>query len=171
MADEEAQIPGILIVLAYLEGNSLMHLALQKFLVEIMEQELLERFAFCEVATEEEEDEALKSAFAELTINEEEAGWAPLPDEDGEWMLEEKHPELVEENSAMPTSSMKVDENAEPEQSVLELVRRTRTIMISVSATSEAVGEEMAPEAFRVGTVGGLQERFRQKLREPENNA
>ncbi|VDN08492.1 unnamed protein product [Thelazia callipaeda] len=173
MADEEAQIPGILTVLGYLESsNPLMHLALQKFIVETMEreEELLERLAFYEGAAEEE-GEALEPAPAELEIDEEEAAWAPLPDEDGEWMLEEEHPEPAEESSAMPASPMEVDEDAEPEQGVRELVLRNRTIIIPVPATPEAVGEEMAPEAFQVGIVEGLPEQFRQELREPENNA
>ncbi|VDN00331.1 unnamed protein product [Thelazia callipaeda] len=122
MADDDVQIPGILTVLEYLEGNPLMKLALQKYIVETMEreEELLERLAFYEGAAEEEEEEVLEPAFA--GINEEEAAWAPLPDEDDEWMLEEEHPEPAEEGSEMQASPMEVDEEAEPEQAMRELV-------------------------------------------------
>ncbi|VBB35390.1 unnamed protein product, partial [Acanthocheilonema viteae] len=106
----------------------------------------------------------------ESEFDEEEAEWAPLPEEEAEnwpngaeWasLPDDEDEELETSEAPMETSG-----DEEPEEAFRELVLRSRTITIPVPATQGRL-VAASPEDFRPADLGDLPEQLRNELQVP----
>uniref|UniRef100_A0AAF5RY46 Zinc finger protein n=2 Tax=Wuchereria bancrofti TaxID=6293 RepID=A0AAF5RY46_WUCBA len=190
-ANERPVLPDIFDVLRFLESEPVMHNALQEFM-NIMQQHenlLLARLTEAEEKlrqyegrnaqreTEEgwdEEEMEEEPAPQEPEFNVEEAEWAPLPesdDDEAEWIAEAEWaplPEDSEENPEVPVAPEAESGAEEPKEEIREIVLRSRTIKISVPATSRTLAAAAIPETFRPADLGDLPEKLRKELKMPQ---
>ncbi|VDN07256.1 unnamed protein product [Thelazia callipaeda] len=130
--------------------------------LELAEMEKMAQHFF--IPPEEEGDVEDASVPAEQEFNEEEAVWAPLPDDDNaDCMVKEERSEPANE----PSEVLIEIDNEEPQQEFRELVLRNKTVAISVPLSWKRV--VMASEAFRAANSEGLPHQFKRKLQDSTN--
>uniref|UniRef100_A0AAF5PFM0 C2H2-type domain-containing protein n=1 Tax=Wuchereria bancrofti TaxID=6293 RepID=A0AAF5PFM0_WUCBA len=173
--------PGISDVLDYLRREPVMLRALQEYMNEKEQHEssLLTRLEKAEKRLEELEGQNAQNEMEEGPVpqepefNVEEAEWAPLPESDDEaekWPSGAEWaplPDDEEDESEVPVAAVEASSIREPEETVRELVLRSRTITIPVLATQTMLAAA-TPEAFRPADLGNLPERFRRELQVPQ---
>uniref|UniRef100_A8QGV5 Uncharacterized protein n=1 Tax=Brugia malayi TaxID=6279 RepID=A8QGV5_BRUMA len=179
--EEGPAMPGIFDVLRYLENEPVMQHTLQEFIN--MTQHLNARLTEAERrlaeyegqnAQQEMEVEKMEEGPApqEPGFNIEEAEWAPLPesDDEAEWLAEAEWaplPEDSEENPEVSVAPVESSGDNEPEETVREIVLRSRTIKVPVPATNTTLAAA-TPEAFRPADLGDLPEQLRRELEMPQ---
>ncbi|KAK6107675.1 hypothetical protein QQG55_29140 [Brugia pahangi] len=177
--DQEIQV-----VFEYLKREPEMYRILQRFLSRTVqfEQSLIERMVEAGWRLEELVGQSAHAVMEEDPVpqepefNEEEAEWAPLPenetgDEAENWPLEAEWTPLPEdeeeEEPEVPGVPMETSDITEPVEAVRELVLRTRTIRIPVPATQEILAAAQ-PEEFHPADLEDLPEQLRMELEVPQ---
>ncbi|VDN07809.1 unnamed protein product [Thelazia callipaeda] len=145
-------------------GSPKIYCKLRRFAAYFMqiferEQDLLERLAFCGELEEEIENQMIELDSTDVAVNQDEAARALLPDYNGELVLEEEHPEAVEEGFGVSASPMETNEEEKPEKEMREMVPKNRTILVPVPAIPKGVYS--MPETFPVKTTEGLPDQFK----------
>ncbi|KAL3984681.1 hypothetical protein ACH3XW_35540 [Acanthocheilonema viteae] len=106
----------------------------------------------------------------ESEFDEEQAEWAPLPEDEAEnWPSGAEGASLPDdEDEELETSEapMETSGDEEPEEAFRELVLRSRTITIPVPATQGRL-VAASPEDFRPADLGDLPEQLRNELQVP----
>ncbi|EJW81225.1 zinc finger protein [Wuchereria bancrofti] len=173
--------PMIFDVLDYLKTEPVMLQALQEYITEKeqLESSLLTRLEEAERRLEELEGRNAQNEMEERPVpqepefNVEEAEWAPLPESDDEadkWPSGAEWaplPDDEEDESEVPVAPLEASSITEPEETVRELVLRSRTITIPVLATQKTLAAA-TPEIFRPADLGNLPDRFRRELQVPQ---
>uniref|UniRef100_A8NZP1 Uncharacterized protein n=2 Tax=Brugia malayi TaxID=6279 RepID=A8NZP1_BRUMA len=175
MEDQEIEV-----LFEYLKREPEMYRILQRFVSRTVqfEQSLIERMAEAGWRLEELVGQSAQPAMEEDPVpqepefNEEEAEWAPLPenenDEAENWPSEAEWTPLPEEEEEeepeVPGVPMEIEE---PVEAVRELVLRTRTIRIPVPAMQEAMAAAPS-EKFEPADLKDLPEQLRRELIVPQ---